>query len=343
MAKKTPVAILGSTGYTGGELVRLLVNHPRVEIAALTSRQYADQPYSNSFPQFTGIVDTKCEELDANAIAKRVPFAFSCLPAGDAAPVVAKLIKAGVKVVDLSADFRFKVLDTYVSAYGVHKAPELATTAVYGLPELHRDEIKNANLVAGPGCYPTATILGLAPIMKNKLNEAAAPIIADCKSGASGAGRAANLGTHFVEVNEGLHAYKVLEHRHQPEIEQEVSLLAGVATEVEFVPHLIPMNRGILATIYVTLKKESTTEALLKTYSDFYKDEAFVHVRSEKINGLPDVSDVRMTNNCHIGVTVKGTRAVITSVIDNLTKGASGQLVQCMNIMQGWEENISLE
>lgn len=335
------VAIVGASGYTGVELIRLLSNHPEVEITAVTSEQSAGKDISSVFPSLTKIFDKTLEPLDADLIAKKADLIFTALPHQKAMDVVPHFLKAGKKVIDLSADFRIKDHATYGAWYEEHKAPELLKEAVYGLPELHREEIKKARLIANPGCYPTSAILALAPLLKNGL-VAPETIVIDSKSGVSGAGRSATQDTHFPEANEGFKAYKVAEHRHTPEIEQELSLLANSPVTVSFTPHLLPVNRGILSTTYASVKKDMDEDFIIGLYNKFYGKERFVRVYQK--GSFPNISNVRGSNFCDIGIRLdkRTGRVVIISAIDNLVKGASGQAVQNMNIMYGFPEDTAL-
>lgn len=336
------VAIVGASGYTGVELIRLLSNHPGVEITAVTSEQSAGKKISIIFPSLTNIFDNILEPLDADVIAKKADLIFTALPHQKAMDVVPEFLKKGKKVIDLSADFRIKDHATYGAWYEEHKAPELLKEAVYGLPELYREEIKKARLIANPGCYPTSAILALAPLLKNKYIDPST-IIIDSKSGVSGAGRSASLDTHFTETNEGFKAYKVAEHRHTPEIEQELSLLAHSPVIVSFTPHLLPVNRGILSTVYASLKKDADEDSIFGIYNEFYGNEYFVRVYQK--GSFPNINNVRGSNFCDIGIRLdkRTGRVVIISAIDNLVKGASGQAVQNMNIMYGFPEDTALK
>jgi N-acetyl-gamma-glutamyl-phosphate reductase len=335
------VAIAGATGYTGMELLRLLLNHPNVEVVLATSEKFAGKKVADLFPYFSGKTSLVLEELSDGEIAKRCDVAFSCLPHHSAAEHVASWVKAGLKAVDLSADFRLKSVDTYKEWYGDHAAPDLLKDAVYGLPETHRDEIKKAKLIANPGCYPTGTILALTPFLKEKRIDPST-IIVDAKSGVSGAGRSAVLESLFSEVNESVHAYKVGKHRHMPEIEQELSRASGQPVVISFTPHLIPMDRGILSTIYAkTLGKMSTQEALA-LLSSFYKGEPFLRILPE--GALPKTKNVRGSNLCEIGAhfDARTGRLVLIAAIDNLMKGAASQAVQNLNLLQGLPETAGL-
>jgi N-acetyl-gamma-glutamyl-phosphate reductase len=336
------VAIVGASGYTGVELIRLLSNHPEVEITAVTSEQSAGKDISSIFPSLINIFDKTLEHLDADLIAKKADLIFTALPHQKAMDVVPHFLKAGKKVIDLSADFRIKDASTYGAWYEEHKAPELLKEAAYGLPELHREEIKKARLIANPGCYPTSAILALAPLLKNGLI-APETIVIDSKSGVSGAGRSATQDTHFPEANEGFKAYKVAEHRHTPEIEQELGLLANSPVIVTANPHLLPVNRGILSTVYASVKKDVDEDFIIGLYNKFYGKERFVRVYHK--GSFPNISNVRGSNFCDIGIRLDNRtgRVVIISAIDNLVKGASGQAVQNMNIMYGFAEDMALK
>ncbi|MDT8317207.1 MAG: N-acetyl-gamma-glutamyl-phosphate reductase [bacterium] len=334
-------AVVGATGYTGLELVRILSTHKDVELTAITSRSNPATLFSEIFPSFKGIVSLKTEEFDATAISTKADLVFVALPHGSAMDVVASLLTEGLKVIDLSADFRFSSLSTYEQWYGGHSCPELLKETVYGLPELNRERIANARLVANPGCYPTSVILPLMPLIKEDriVNES---VVVNSASGASGAGRSAIVSNIYCEVNDSFKAYKVGEHRHTPEIEELLSLAAGEELLISFTPHLIPMNRGICSTITAKLKNNLSTKDLLKILEDFYHKETFVRIYPE--GSYPDTANVRGSNYCDIGLKVdeRTGRVVIVSVIDNLVKGAAGQAVQNMNIMFGIDEGEGL-
>jgi N-acetyl-gamma-glutamyl-phosphate reductase len=335
------VAVVGATGYTGAELLRILLGHPQVRISALTSQKYEGQPIDRVFPALRGQIDLACEGLDFDRIAEKADFAFTAVPHKTAMAVVPELYRRGKRVVDLSADFRFRDPRTYERWYQPHGCEALLREAVYGLPELYREAIERARIVGNPGCYPTGAILAVAPLVQANLADLS-QIVIDAKSGASGAGRDLTLATLYCEVNEGLKAYKVLEHRHGPEIEEELSLLAKWPAKVLFVPHLVPMDRGILTTVYVRLSRKQDTADLLDLYARFYEGTYFIRLCSR--GEYPNVSDVRGSNFCDIGLKVAddGQRAVIVSAIDNLVKGASGQAVQNMNLMWGFSESEGL-
>ncbi len=334
------VAILGASGYTGSELLRFLLVHPSVTVTHLTAEKHAGKELSEVFPHLREYLDLKLEPLDADSVPSDTDIVFAALPHGASAKIISALYGRDIKIVDLGADFRLS-RERYEKWYGEHPCPELIDQSVYGLPELNRDKIKDAKLVANPGCYPESSILPLAPLLKEGLIESNS-IIIDSKSGVTGAGRSPSLDTHFCEVNEGLKAYKIGEHRHMPEIEEVLSDYSGKDVKVMFSPHLIPMDRGILSTIYVRLTKDTTTEELLKLYREHFENEKFVRISPEGV--YPSTAHVRGSNFCNIGLRVnpENNTAVIVSVIDNLVKGASGQAVQNMNIMMGWDESEGL-
>jgi N-acetyl-gamma-glutamyl-phosphate reductase len=336
------VAVIGATGYTGVELLRILVHHPQAEVSIVTSRKHEGKPISEVFPSLRGRIDLLCGSLNFDRIVKESDFVFTAVPHKTAMEVVPDFHKRNIRVVDLSADFRFRNPRVYQQWYQPHRCEDLLSQAVYGLPELHREAIREAPIVGNPGCYPTGAILALAPMISHRVVDLS-HIVIDAKSGASGAGRDPTEATLYCEVNEGLKAYKVLEHRHGPEIEQELVQLAQQPVGVIFVPHLVPMDRGILSTLYVTLNQRQDTSHLLELYSEFYEREPFVRVCPE--GQVPNVADVRGSNFCDIGLKVadNGGRAVIVSAIDNLVKGASGQAVQNMNVMCGFPEENGLE
>jgi N-acetyl-gamma-glutamyl-phosphate reductase len=335
------VAILGASGYTGAELVRLLSRHSGVRIAALTADRRAGQPMGAVFPHLGGLDLPDLVAIDQVDFG-RVDAVFCALPHGTTQEVIAAL-PAGPKVVDLSADFRLADLDTYATWYGhAHKAPALQTEAVYGLTELARAEVAGARLVANPGCYPTASQLPLIPLLRAGAIEAG-DIIIDAKSGASGAGRAAKEAFLYCEVAEGVHPYAVASHRHAPEIEQGLSRAAGRPVLVNFTPHLMPMDRGILATIYARTTGGMKAADLRAILADTYRDEPFVRVLSE--GAVPATRHVRGSNFCLMNVfddRLPG-RVILCSVIDNLVKGASGQAIHNLNVMMGLPETAGLE
>ncbi len=335
------VAVVGASGYTGVELLRILVGHPEIEICCVTSRQHEGLPINQVFPSLSGFCELPCEPLDIAAIAKHADLVFTALPHKTAMEVVPGFLAAGCKVVDLSADYRLKDQDVYEQWYQVHSSPELFAEAVYGLPELYREQLRSARLVANPGCYPTSVILGLAPLLEKHLIDPKS-LIVDSKSGVSGAGRGVKLGSLFCEANEGFKAYGIASHRHTPEIEQELTGLAGCAIRLNFTPHLLPVNRGILSTCYADLLEDKSTEELIALFQQHYADEHFIRVMPG--GQLPNIAYVRGTNFCDIGlVSDQHTgRVIVVTAIDNLVKGAAGQAVQNMNIICGFDESLGL-
>ncbi|HZL40733.1 MAG TPA: N-acetyl-gamma-glutamyl-phosphate reductase [Pseudolabrys sp.] len=346
MATKLKIGVLGASGYTGAELVRMLLRHPRAELVLLTAERSAGRKMRDVFPQFSPYdlpTLVAIEGLDWAAL--NLDLAFCALPHATTQKVIKELLAKApaTKVVDLSADFRLHDTAAYAKWYGhEHQAPELQKEAVYGLTEIHRRDIRGARLVANPGCYTSCAELPLIPLIKAKaidLDE----IVVDAKSGMTGAGRAAKEAMLFSEVSEGFHAYGVGHHRHMAELDQEFSLAAGRDVVVTFTPHLVPMNRGILSTIYVRGKRGRTPQDLHALLLKFYAKEAFVHVLP--FGETPQTRHVRGSNMTFIGVAndrVPG-RAILISALDNLVKGASGQAIQNMNLMQGWPETMGLE
>lgn len=341
--ERVRAAIVGASGYTGAELVRLLARHPAVAIRALTADRRAGQSLGAAFPHLAAAAhDLDLPDLvDVDAVDwEQIDVAFFGLPHGTTQEVVAR-VPDHVKIIDLSADFRLADVDVYAKWYGgPHRAPTLQSTAVYGLTELARSRIRGARLVACPGCYPTSSLLPLVPLVEAGVIEPD-EIIIDAKSGVSGAGRAAKEASLFAEVSEGLHAYGVASHRHAPEIEQSLTWAAKRPVLVNFTPHLIPMNRGILATIYVRIAQGVTLDDLRATLEARYQGEPFVRV----VPSIPATRHVRGSNQCHIAVFADRLpgRAIVLSVIDNLIKGASGQAVQNMNLICGLAETLGLE
>ena len=334
-------AVLGATGYAGVELVRLLSNHPEAQLEILGSQSFAGQKISDVYQNFNHILENECEEVDLDKVEK-CDVAFTALPHGASKTVIPAIIERGVKVIDLSGDFRYDDVRVYEKWYGEeHSSPELLSESVYGMPELHRDKIKSARLIGNPGCYTTCSILGAAPLVKSGIGSTK-NIIIDAKSGVTGAGRGLALQTHFCECTENSKAYKIATHRHTSEIEQELSNLAGEEIMLSFTPHLIPQKRGILSTIYINLNKPCTTQELTELYKDFFKDEFFVRVK--EAGALPETKHVAGSNFVDIGVVVdeRLQRAVVVSALDNIVKGAAGQAVQNMNIMFGLDEKTGL-
>lgn len=336
------VSIIGATGYVGMEIVRLLQHHPNIHIASVVSQNFVGQKISDVYPNLRNIFDIECEGLDIDKISQTADIFITALPHGVSKEVIPVLISKGKRVVDHSGDFRYKNVEVYEKWYGIkHEMGHLLNISVYGLPELYRQSIRKAQIVANPGCYPTCSILGLAPLLANKLIETT-NIIIDAASGVSGAGRNTELAYQFCECTENFKAYKVATHRHTSEIEQELSILAGREVMVSFTPHLAPMKRGMLSTIYANLANKSSTGELIKLYKDFYRNEPFVRVLDE--GKLPETKFVAGSNFIDIGLVVdkRLNRVIVLSALDNLGKGAAGQAVQCLNIMCGLDEKEGL-
>lgn len=337
------VAVCGATGYTGLELIRILLKHPRVKIKALTAKIDKPTKISDLFAEFTQQFDMVCEELVVNEVVKKgVELVFLALPHRVSMEYVPRFLDKGKIVIDLSADFRLKDPKTYERYYGQrHIHSKYLFASVYGLPELYGSRIKKAKLIANPGCYPTGAILAIGPLLSKKL-AAPNPIIIDAKSGVTGAGRKESIPLLFGEVSENIKAYKIGLHQHTPEIEQELSNLAKSRIEILFSPHLVPVNRGILTTAYVGLKKQAKVGELIRLYKSFYNNAPFIRIYNE--GSLPQIKDVAKTNYCDIGIALSPDRktAVIVSAIDNLGKGASGQAVQNMNIVFRFPETLGL-
>jgi len=333
------VAILGASGYTGSELVRLLSLHSKVNISVLTSERSAGKSLDQIFPHLDS--DSLPNLISKNKVNyDDIDFVFSALPHGESQEVIAGL-PDHLKVVDLSADFRIRDINVYEQVYGLtHKSPEIQQEAIYGLSELAKEKIQSARVVANPGCYPTSVLLPLIPLIIQDLIETN-DIVIDSKSGVSGAGRSLNEASLFVEVSGGIHAYGVASHRHAPEIDQELSLVSGKNITVSFTPHLIPMKRGILSTIYVKRRKRDN-DFIIKSLSDYFSNQPFVKILNS--SRVPHTRHVVGSNNCIIGAVDdrSANRTIICSVIDNLIKGASGQAVQNMNLMCGFEETEGL-
>lgn len=343
MGKKFRVAIAGASGYAGAELVRLAAAHPFFEITAVTSEKSAGQLVSAVFPSLTGIVEHRFEALAPEALAERADAVFLALPHTKSQDPVALCMKAGKLVVDLSADYRLKDVAAYEQWYQTpHTHPRLLQEAVYGLPELHREAIAKTRLVASPGCYPTAAILQLAPLIAKNLVQPDL-IVIDAKSGISGAGRSPALPYHFPEAHESLEPYKIGKHRHIPEIEQELSGMIGKtgSITVTFTPHLVPMNRGILSTAYCKLVHDMPLADLRSLYREFYKGERFVRLYEDIV---PNPRYIRGSNFCDIGVYTdpRAGWVVTVAAVDNLVKGAAGQAIQAMNLMMGIPEESGL-
>ncbi|MCX7598929.1 MAG: N-acetyl-gamma-glutamyl-phosphate reductase [Armatimonadetes bacterium] len=339
---KTKLAIFGAAGYGGVEMLRFLRGHPMVEVTFLAAHTNAGKPLSEAFPHLLGFEDRVLEESDVDRALDAADVMVFALPHAAGMPLVARARAAGRKVLDFSADFRLKDVAIYEKHYGPHSAPELLAEAVYGLPEIHRGELATADLIAVPGCYPTGAILALLPAVRTGI-VAPQSIIVDSKSGVSGAGRSKlTLTTHFCEVSESVSAYNVASHRHNPEIDQELSLW-GSKVHVTFSPHLIPMNRGILTTAYADLERPLSVREVHQIYAEAYRDEPFVRLLPP--GQYPATKYALGTNYCFIGLTVdeEAGRLIVISAIDNLGKGLAGAAVQCLNVAQGWPETLGLE
>lgn len=340
---RLPVGIVGASGYGGIQLVRLLLDHPEVEIVYLGGESSAGKPFGEIYPHLGHKVNLAIEPIDVATIADRCQVVFLSLPNGLACNMAPELLQRGCKVLDLSADYRFSNLEIYDAWYGTPRQDQkIATTAVYGLPELYRDRIRSANLVGCPGCYVTASLLALSPLLKQGLILPETAII-DAKSGTSGGGRQAKTNLLLAEADSSLTAYGVASHRHTPEIEQICSDLAGHEVLVQFTPHLIPMVRGILATVYATLRDPGLVrEDLITIFSAFYRSSPWVRVLPSGI--YPQTKWACNTNLCYIGVEVdpRTSRVIVMSAIDNLIKGQAGQAIQCLNLMMGWSETLGL-
>ncbi|MGD0654890.1 MAG: N-acetyl-gamma-glutamyl-phosphate reductase [Thermoguttaceae bacterium] len=334
----TRIAILGATGYTALELIKILLRHPEAEIEAVTSRQEGQPPIAMIHPSLTDRLELRLEDLSPAEVAARAECVFSCLPHGASATVIPHLLDAKMRVVDFSADYRLNDAEVYAQWYNQkHADPQRLGKVAYGLPELFRRQITASQLVANPGCYSTSAILALAPLLKAGLIDPKS-IIIDSKSGVSGAGRTPKMTTHYPECNESISAYNVGRHRHTPEIEQILGTAAGTSVEVIFTPHLVPMDRGILTTTYSQPIKELSEEKVMQTMRDFYDAEPFVRV----VDHFPGTKDSMGTNFCDITVRVVRGRVLTISCLDNLIKGASGAAVQNFNLMFGYPETTAL-
>ena len=335
--------IIGSTGYAGGELVRILLGHKDVEIKWYGSRSYIDKKYADVYRNMFQIVDAVCLDDNMEQLADQVDVIFTATPQGFLASVINENILGKTKIVDLSADFRIKDVKVYEKWYGIeHKSPQFIEEAVYGLCEVNRDKVKGARLIANPGCYTTCSILTAYPLAKEGIIDMRT-LIVDAKSGTSGAGRGAKVPNLFCEVNENMKAYGVASHRHTPEIEEQLGYASGENVTISFTPHLVPMNRGILATEYATLKKDVTGEEVKAIYDKYYADEKFVRVLGEGV--CPETKWVEGSNYVDIGFKLdpRTNRIVMMGAIDNLVKGAAGQAVQNMNLLFGLPESEGLE
>ncbi|WP_013325478.1 N-acetyl-gamma-glutamyl-phosphate reductase [Gloeothece verrucosa] len=341
--ERIPVGIVGASGYGGVQLVRLLMEHPKVEIVYLGGDSSAGKPYTDIYPHLGHSVNLTVEAIDVDEIASRCEVVFLGLPNGIACDLAPQLLDKGCKVLDLSADYRFRNLDTYSAWYKKDRTDQaIAVRAVYGLPELYHEKIKESQLIGCPGCYPTASLLALAPLLKQGLIVPETAII-DAKSGTSGAGRQAKINALLAEADGSLGAYGVGKHRHTPEIEEVCSDLAGHEVKIQFTPHLIPMVRGILATVYATLRDPGLVrEDLITIYNAFYRSSSFVKILPTGV--YPQTKWACGTNLCYLGIEVdpRTDRVIVMSAIDNLIKGQAGQAVQCLNLIMGWEETLAL-
>jgi N-acetyl-gamma-glutamyl-phosphate reductase len=336
-------AIIGGTGYGSIELIRLLNRHPYLEIGTVVSNSQAGNHIYSTYPHLSGIIEQPLETFDVDRLTENNDVIFLATPSGVSSGLVPQLIDKGSKCIDLSGDFRIRSAEVYELWYKHSPAPEqYLSQAVYGLSEINAHQIKSANLIANPGCYPTATLLGLLPIVKSSLIDYES-IVIDAKSGVSGAGRGLSLTSHFAEINENMKAYKLGAHQHIPEIEQVLKDESGVPITITFTTHLIPMTRGIMCTIYVKLNETISTGEVHEIYREFYKNKPFVRIRPA--GNLPATKEVIGSNYCDIGLHVdqRTNRLTIISVIDNLVKGAAGQAIQNLNILNGWDETTGLE
>lgn len=337
------VGIIGATGYAGGELVRLLMGHKEAEIVWFGSRSYIDKKYYEVYQNMFQIVDAVCMDDNMEELANQVDVVFTATPQGLCASLVNEDVLSKVKVIDLSADFRMKDVNVYEKWYGIeHKSPQFIDEAVYGLCEINREDVKHARLVANPGCYPTCTTLSIYPLLKEGLIDPST-IIVDAKSGTSGAGRGAKVDNLFCEVNENIKAYGVATHRHTPEIEEQLGYAAGEEVLINFTPHLVPMNRGILITAYASLKKDVTYEEVKAVYDKYYDKEKFVRVLDQDV--CPQTRWVEGSNYVDVNFKIdpRTKRIIMMGAMDNVVKGAAGQAVQNMNLMFGLEETMGLE
>ena len=336
------VGIIGSTGYAGAELVRILLAHKDAEIKWYGSRSYIDKKYADVYQNMFQLVDDVCKDDNMKQLAKEVDVIFTATPQGLCASLVDDEILSNTKIIDLSADFRIKDVNTYEEWYKIeHKSPQYIEEAVYGLCEINRDKVKNARLIANPGCYPTCSTLSIYPMLKEGLIDAST-IIIDAKSGTSGAGRGAKVDNLYCEVNENIKAYGVATHRHTPEIEQTLSSIAGESIEVTFTPHLLPINRGILSTIYCETKNNLSLKSIHQIYNEFYKNEKFLQVLP--LNTTAEIKNVKYSNNCQISLheNYRKNKLIIISTIDNMIKGAAGQAIQNLNLILGLNEDCGL-
>ncbi len=335
------VGIAGASGYTGVELVKLISNHPKAKLCAVTSNSYKNKSLTEIFPAMYGFENLICEEFNSTSLSKKVDVMFLALPHKVSMEFVPQLIEKNIKVIDLSADFRFSDVEHYEKAYQTHTSKILLNSAVYGLSELYTDQIAGTSLIGNPGCYPTSILLPMIPLLKEKLINPDG-IISDSKSGVSGAGRSLSLATHYSEVNESFTPYKIGNHRHTPEICEQLSLSAGQDVELTFTPHLLPLTRGMLSTIYAKVLEGVQVQEIHSTLQKYYGNRAFVRILD--YGKYPAISHVKGTNRCDIGFHLdeKSRQLIVISAIDNLLKGAAGQAVQNMNIMFNIDEETGL-
>ena len=337
------VGIIGATGYAGEELVRILLQHKEVEIVWYGSRSYVDQKYADIFRNLFEVIEDKCFDDNINELCKKADVVFTATPQGYCAGIITDEVLANTRIIDLSADYRIKDVSTYEEWYKIeHKSPQYIEEAVYGLSEINRDKVKDARILANPGCYTTCSILSLYPLVKEGIIDPQS-IIVDAKSGTTGAGRGAKVANLYCEVNENIKAYGVLSHRHTPEIEEQLGYAAGEEIKIIFTPHLVPMNRGILVTAYANLAKEVTYQDVKAAYDKYYKNEKFVRVLDEGV--CPETRYVQGSNYVDVNfkLDARTNRVVVMGALDNVVKGAAGQAVQNMNIMFGLDESEGLE
>ncbi|WP_077623612.1 N-acetyl-gamma-glutamyl-phosphate reductase [Sediminibacillus massiliensis] len=336
------VAVIGGTGYGAIELIRFIHNHPYVELETIISHSQSGETIDSVYPHVTDVINQTMESLNVKELSSKIELAFFATPPGVSKKLAPEFLSHGIKCIDLSGDFRLKSPEVYEEWYQLPAADqEQLNLATYGLSELYANEVKDSSLVANPGCYPTATLLGLLPAVKQGIIDAKS-IVIDAKSGVSGAGRSTSLNTHFAEMNDNLKAYKLGRHKHIPEIEQIIQTESGLNAPVTFSTHLVPMTRGIMSTMYANLIQETTTQEIIDLYKEFYKDHPFVRIRPE--GTFPATKEVYGSNYCDIGFHAdqRTGKLTLVSVIDNLVKGASGQAIQNMNILNGWDVQTGL-
>lgn len=334
--------IIGITGYAGSELARLICAHPKAELAVASSQSYAGQKYNEIYSNFTRNTDIICESENIEEMSEKCDVVFLALPHGIASKKVSEKILSNCAVIDLGADFRIQNLEVYEKWYTTHHSKNILKEAIYGLCEVNRDKIKGARIVGNPGCYTTCSILSLYPLVKEKMVDLSS-IIIDAKSGVTGAGRGISLSNHYCEVNESIKAYKIASHRHTPEIEEQLSIAAGEDIVLTFTPHLVPMNRGILATCYAALNNDYSYDDIRSAYEKYYADEYFIRLTNK--GEFPETKWVKASNFCDIGFAVdeRTRKVIVIGALDNLVKGAAGQAVQNMNIIFGLDEKTGLD